>query len=294
MSWMQFIELVSPRFEELLETRIIAEFNKLRQVGTYSDYVNKFEELRACMLLKNKGCCPEEYLIASFISGLSEEIQSFVRMFKPTTLEQTIELGKNQLQTMEALTKKLKSPTKPFSPNTSSYKKPEYTLPTQSKPTVHNPKIPFKLLTSAKMTSRREQGLCYNCNEKYVPGHKYKQRISYMIMTEEEEGDTQGDDTYLDETAQLGEDCRVMEEVQITIHVLTKVDGSTSMRLKGEVAGHTASILIDSGSTLSIISEKTAQTLGCAVEELKPILVKVANGAKMVCSSRVPGLIWKM
>lgn len=86
LDWDQFIDLVSARFEELKEAKIIAEFKKLRQVGNYSDYVDRFEELKACMFLLNKGEYSEEY----FISGLSDELQSFVRMFSPTTLSQTI------------------------------------------------------------------------------------------------------------------------------------------------------------------------------------------------------------
>ncbi|KAK6118018.1 hypothetical protein DH2020_048243 [Rehmannia glutinosa] len=114
LSWHQFVEIVSARFEELKEAMIIAEFNKLIQTGSYSDYVEKFEELKACMLLLKNGDYSEEYFIASFISGLSEELQSFIHMFEPSTLQQTIDLGRKQLHTLEAITKKLKGPTKPY------------------------------------------------------------------------------------------------------------------------------------------------------------------------------------
>ena len=30
---------------------------------------------------------------------------------------------------------------------------------------------PFRRLTQAKQLERRRQGLCFNCNEPYVPGH---------------------------------------------------------------------------------------------------------------------------
>ncbi|KAK6150015.1 hypothetical protein DH2020_017540 [Rehmannia glutinosa] len=93
-SWNQFLEIVSAGFEELKEIKIIAEFNKLKQPGSYVEYVEKFEELRACMMLINNGDYSEDYFIASFISGLSEEVQSFLTMFEPTTLQQTIDLGR--------------------------------------------------------------------------------------------------------------------------------------------------------------------------------------------------------
>ncbi|KAK6118559.1 hypothetical protein DH2020_047701 [Rehmannia glutinosa] len=45
----------------------------------------RFEELEACMTLLNQGEYFEEYLIAAFISGLSEELQAFVYMLEPTS-----------------------------------------------------------------------------------------------------------------------------------------------------------------------------------------------------------------
>ncbi|KAK6160714.1 hypothetical protein DH2020_004095 [Rehmannia glutinosa] len=93
LTWKQFVEIISARFEELKEAKIIDEFNKLKHPGLILDYVDRFEELKACMLLLNKDYS-EEYFVASFISGLSEELQSFINMFEPHTLQQTIDLGK--------------------------------------------------------------------------------------------------------------------------------------------------------------------------------------------------------
>ncbi|KAK6119541.1 hypothetical protein DH2020_046708 [Rehmannia glutinosa] len=115
LSWNQFIEVVSARFEELKEARIIAEFNKLKHSGSYAEYVERFEELRACMLVLNNRDYSEAYFIASFISGLSEELQAFMNMFEPSSLQQTVELGRKQLLTLEAITRKVKGSTKLFS-----------------------------------------------------------------------------------------------------------------------------------------------------------------------------------
>ncbi|KAK6140363.1 hypothetical protein DH2020_025894 [Rehmannia glutinosa] len=182
------MEVVSSRFEELKEAKIIGEFNKLKHTGSYAEYVDKFEELHACMMMLNNGVYTEDYFIASFISGLSEESQAFINMFEPTTLHQTIELGRKQLCTMEAIAKKVKAPTKPsfgasvnnedFEFNTIPPPKPQY--PSSSKP-------PLKLLSSSEMVARREKGLCYNCDETFTFGHRCKNRVTYMIMTEDEE-----------------------------------------------------------------------------------------------------------
>lgn len=50
------------------------------------DYVEKFEVLRAFMMLMNLGSYSDEYFIASFISGLIEELQPLITFHKPKSL----------------------------------------------------------------------------------------------------------------------------------------------------------------------------------------------------------------
>ncbi|KAK6152008.1 hypothetical protein DH2020_014643 [Rehmannia glutinosa] len=208
------------KFEELRESRIIAEFNKLKQTGSYADYVDKFEELKACMLLMNNGVFSEEYFVANFVSGLSEELQSFITMFEPSTLQQTIELGRKQLVTLDAISRKLKGPSKPATSN------------------FQNPK-----------------------------------------SQEQEE---------------INPPIQQMDEVQMTLHAISGEGGITTMRLYGECGPHKLHILIDSWSTLSFIQEASAKKLGCHLEPTKPLLVKVANGQKMLSSKKAHNFKWKM
>jgi hypothetical protein len=41
----------------------------------------------------------------------------------------------------------------------------------------------FRCLTPAEMLEHRRQGLCYNCDEPYVRGHKW-QRLFYLEMAD--------------------------------------------------------------------------------------------------------------
>lgn len=112
LTWDQFVGIVSARFEDIKGAKIIAEFNKLRQTGSYEKYVQKFEELKACMLLFNEGHYTEEHFVASFISGVSKDMQADIDMVGSKTLKHTIEIGKKHLITKEAMAKKLKIPNK--------------------------------------------------------------------------------------------------------------------------------------------------------------------------------------
>lgn len=111
----------------------------------------------------------EKYFIASFVSGLTEELQSFLALFEPVTVAQTVELAKKQEVTLEAISRKHKQRYKLY-PNLTN------NLPKKPEPstTIHqNPKPQFlpkpitpyrKPISMAEMAFRRAKGLCYNCD----------------------------------------------------------------------------------------------------------------------------------
>lgn len=129
----------------------------------------------------------QDYYVASFMSGLTTELKASLKMMKPTTLQAAIELGRDQMETIEAITRRVKFSAKPYQtpnvhvPNRAPVQ--NYTPPTKAS-TTSRPQV--KLLTAPEMAVRRENGLCFNCDERFSPGHKCRQRV-YLIMTDEEE-----------------------------------------------------------------------------------------------------------
>ncbi|KAK6118017.1 hypothetical protein DH2020_048242 [Rehmannia glutinosa] len=142
------------------------------------------------------------------------------------------------------------------------------------------------------MAARREKGLCYNCDEPFPVGHRCKNRITYMIMTEEEEL------SYLEDVSisegGVGLLSAQMEEIQMSLNAIAGEDGLTTMRLYGECGKDKLHIFIDTGSTLSFVQESTAKKLGCKLNPVKPLLVKVANGQRLVSTFRADGFTWTM
>lgn len=92
-NWRSFQADVISRFEDFETMDVHDQFNKLKQVGTVADYEDRFEELRALVLSKNKGF-NEDYFISSFISGLKDHIKGSVKMFKPQSLYDVVLLAK--------------------------------------------------------------------------------------------------------------------------------------------------------------------------------------------------------
>lgn len=88
------MEVLTARFEDSRDSRVIAEINKHKKTCSYVDYVDKFEELRACMLLINDEKVLENYFTTRFISRLNDKLQSAISMFEPKSLQHAISLGK--------------------------------------------------------------------------------------------------------------------------------------------------------------------------------------------------------
>lgn len=194
-SWQEFVLAVFERFEDLDFEKVMGEFNRLQQENSVNNYLEKFEELKSYMLIFNKDL-NEEFFTMKFINGLREDIKGAVTTMRPTNLNQAITLAKKQEATVDAIVKrathlhKLYHPTKPpyRNLNTTSTGPPKPPNTRFSpKPRAEPTPQPRKLLTEAEMRARREKNLCYNCDEKYVPGHRCKVRQIYMIMSEEEE-----------------------------------------------------------------------------------------------------------
>lgn len=62
ITWSRILEVLSAHFEDLKAFNIFVKFNKLKQPGSYEDYVERFEELRVCMVMEDASRFTEEYL----------------------------------------------------------------------------------------------------------------------------------------------------------------------------------------------------------------------------------------
>lgn len=144
IQWSDLISDLVIRFGDSGYDNVVGEFNKLQQLGSMLEYQERFEELKALMVSKNKGLT-EEYFVQSYISGLKPELSSAVQMFSPETFIQVTNLSRLQethLIAQGLLSKTpyqyhstTKLPTH-FSNHTSSHKTTQFsTNPTYSPPT---------------------------------------------------------------------------------------------------------------------------------------------------------------
>nr|GEU78210.1 hypothetical protein [Tanacetum cinerariifolium] len=111
---------------------------------------------------------PPEALLNCFILGLRQDIQQELFILRPHTITQAIGLAK----LIED-----KSNDQVSTPSSSTLLE----APSQSSET-----LPIKRLSPTDMQKRHVEGLCYNCPEKYHPGHKCNPSKFLLLQSEHE------------------------------------------------------------------------------------------------------------
>lgn len=272
ISWEQFVEMITARFDDLKEGKILAEFSKLKLVHSLEDYIAKFSELKSYFLMFPDTTYTESYFINTFIGGLSAEMQICLFLSEPTTLQSAIDLARQQEATIEVASKRNRVFTKSISSHPSVQQKPfPQNPPSPSFNTkAHNYTPPtlqshWKILSISEMRARREKGLCYNCDEPFTPGHKCKTPHIYLLMAEDEEAaysSSQVDHTNAEDD--------VDEAVELSLNAMVGSSGVRTLKVQGFSGKHKLLILIDTGSTHSFISDSLAFKLKCKIQNIIP------------------------
>lgn len=89
-NWGVFFEELCRRFAESTGEEVIEAFSKIRQVGSIVEYQEKFEELKAQVILALPHVL-ESYYISVFTNGLKGKIKSMVKTMKPDTFAKASE-----------------------------------------------------------------------------------------------------------------------------------------------------------------------------------------------------------
>ncbi|CAM0902040.1 unnamed protein product [Alopecurus aequalis] len=156
----------------------LGELISFKRTGTVADFNKKFNALlcRAPQL-------PEDQVVSIYTTNLQDPLQMDVEMWIPGSLLDAMSLARScerraqwtpatvQQQTQDAHQPCLE-PDAPAVP----------AAPPPGKVTTAAPaNTPRRTQSPAAMANRREQGLCYNCDERYVPGHRCKKLFVLVI-----------------------------------------------------------------------------------------------------------------
>jgi hypothetical protein len=141
-------------------------------------------------------------------------------------------------------------------------------------------------LTRAEIAEHQLKGLCYNCDEKYFPGHKCKEQKIFMAISE----DISEEDV---ETPLVSESPEITNitppsdppkvEPVISLNALTGFSTPQTLKLISYIKHQKVIILVDSGSTHNFIHRRIAQETHCYIHAINNFQIMIAKGGSMKC-----------
>ncbi|RVW75982.1 hypothetical protein CK203_052825 [Vitis vinifera] len=270
-SWEVFTHQLDLRFGPSKFINHEAQLYKLKQTSTVEAYLADFENVSTRVTGLSHA-----NMLNCFISGLHDDIQRELSILKPYTLHEAMGLAK--------LLEDKCNTAKPFFKKSTAF-------PTPSASTKPATPLPLKRLTPAEMATRRAQGLCFNCDDKFVPGHRCRPPQFLCLMTENDGVPNEVQLAATEVTIQGEQPELMIDHPQISFHAFTGQLIRSTLKLAGSINGQSVVVLIDGGSTNNFIQSRLTKHLGLTVQTSPHLKVTIGNGDSLGCAgacSRVP------
>jgi hypothetical protein len=263
-SWEQLKEGLHVRYGPMQFNDFFGDLTKLRQTGTIREYQGQYERL-----LSRAGRLLVAQQIGGFISGLKESIRPEVQASRPSTL--TAAVGLARLYEARLLSQRR-------GPNLFDSRRgigPSNAPPLPSANLVRNRALVIRKLSPAELKERRDRGLCFNCDDKFSPGHRCKKLFLIEGIYEREI-----EELGQEEEGEAGEE-NDFEIPKISLHAISGVPNPQTMRISGMIKEARVILLADIGSTYNFLNTKLAEKLGLVFDKHTTFEVLVANGERL-------------
>jgi hypothetical protein len=305
ISWEAFSALIHERFSRDQHELLIRQLFHIHQTTTVSNYVDRFTDLVEQLAAYTPNQDPIA-LTTSFIDGLRDDIRRVVMVARPANLdtacthallqEEASDQGSRQEYRTSAGSRFLKStaikgalplppPPRPVQSIQGEARHP----PESHKHGGTHGQLDerFSILRSY----RKARGLYIRCGEKWVPGHKCSpvpqlhalQEIWELCQDEFQESDCSDSPPESDQHQVF---------LLLSSVALSGAPGPRTLQLCGSIADRPISILVDSGSSHSFLSSAVAAELPGVQPLPAPVVVRVADGNTVQCSSQIPHAEW--
>lgn len=264
---------------------------KLHQTTTFADYYTRFTVLAN----RSDGLSPDANHDC-FLSGLKPEIQHDVIAQTPTSLSRAFALAKLfEDKYFPTPPKPLANPaSKPYhfpspGPNTRNQPNPPL-LPTPNTKnlTQMSRPNPIKNITRAEIQLRRENGLCYYCDDKFSMNHKCPNCHYLLLQVEEDEEISHLPDPPDPITQDLNHNGDSAHH--LSMNALSGSHGAGTLRFQGQILGINISVLLDSGSSENFLQPCIAQCLKLPIQSAEHFTVLVGNGSSLTTSGYIADL----
>jgi len=293
-SWPDLLMALETRFAPSFYDDPRGALFKLTQNGSVNQYLNDFERIANRIV-----GLPHQFLLSCFVSGLALEIRREVQAFQPISIPHATALAKIQEDKQNDRRRSFRprtnfthftnpTPTPIMSSSSSALPTTNPIPPPPQPPSTSTPKINFKQLSPEELISRRERNLCYNCDERFTPGHCCKGRF-FLLISEEDDTTLP---TELLTTASIEEitspnDSDTDVPAQLSLHAMSGSTTHNTIRLSGTITNQPMAIPVDGGSTHNFIQTRLAKFLGLTPTPTPTQLrVMVGSGDTIKCTHK--------
>ena len=257
-SWSAFLHAIHARFSSSAYEDPTGVLCKLTQRSTVSAYLSEFEALANRVI-----GLPAPFVLSCLISGLSPAIRRDVQVMQPHLVTQAVSFARLHEEKLLDSHRQGSKPSPSTTPGTSTTRpSPSLNGPLQESPLLpsasrpHAATIPFKRLTPSELALRREQGLCFNCDEKYSRGHECASSLFLFVIEEDDDNRDMDPGPSL-----LPPSPQETSPAQISLHALSGQGEPETLRLTGLIHDYRVQILIDGGSTHHFLQQELVSSL---------------------------------
>ncbi|KAI5443893.1 hypothetical protein KIW84_012510 [Lathyrus oleraceus] len=136
------------------------------------------------------------------------------------------------------------------------------------------------------MQQRKTQGHCFNCDERFHPGHRCKTKPFLLLLTDEEHltltDTTDPTSTPVETHASPASPTKIESEtapdsIQLSLQAATGQPSPHTIRFTASIYGHNLTVLVDSGSSHNIIQPRIATFLHLPIHNFPSFPVMVGN-----------------
>jgi hypothetical protein len=291
-TWEKLCEKLSKHFDRDKYQMLYRQAFKMKQTGTVTEYVERFNNLRHHMIAYKPDLDPT-FFVTRFVEGLVKEIRAVVMIQRPNDLDTAVSLAllQEEIEDDSPKSQQKNMGSRQFSKQNFSQ---AYRPSTPQTLDNRNNNVQAKL--AALKALRKARGECFTCGEKWAPGHKcsatvklqFVEELLAMLPGSDSEGDSSPEnEVFVDALADTKESL-----YSISKQASQGAEHSRSMRLLGHIQGHDVLILVDSGASNNFISASMASNLSGVQALLKLVCVKGAGGGILQGTSELPDCEW--
>nr|XP_051214860.1 uncharacterized protein LOC127332582 [Lolium perenne] len=291
--WERFRDLCLQRFGPTLRGSRLAELGRLAFTTTVQDFADRFQAL-AC----HAPGVSARQRADLFVGGLPDYIRVDVEMREPADLQTAMYYARAYEQRALAMQQVYaqRGSARPAPRPAPTPTAPPRPAPAAAPVGPPAQTRPFKRLTAVEQLERRRQGLCFNCDEKYAPGHTCA-RLFYLETVNDADVEALTAELAAAAVTEAGVTTYAPVDASafvVSLHAMAGIKTAKTMLLPVTIKGERLTALVDTGSTHNFLSNTAMRRLALQPAGSEKYSVTVANGDLLTCQGvarQVPVLV---